>query len=313
MAEHHHHHSNNKKVLLISFLIITLFMFVEAIGGYLTNSLALLSDAGHMLSDAISLGIALIAFKLSERAVSNQKTFGYRRFEVLAAAINGITLILIAMFICYEAVGRFIEPPEVATIGMLMISVLGLMVNVLVAWLMMRGGDTKGNLNMRGAFMHVIGDMLGSAGAIIAALLMMSFGFLWADPLASAIVAILVFKSGLSITKASIHILMEGAPQHLDVEKIAQQIISNEQVLALHDLHIWTVSSGFNMLTCHIIVDAQMSIVESEQLLQKIEHQLLHAGIQHVTIQVETIKHHHDGSLLCNVKGQEEHHHHHHH
>ena len=312
MAEHHHHHhSNNKKVLLISFLIITIFMVVEAIGGYMTNSLALLSDAGHMLSDAISLGIALIAFKLSERAVSNQKTFGYKRFEVLAAAINGITLILIAIFICYEAIGRFIEPPEVATIGMLLISMLGLMVNVLVAWLMVRGGDTKGNLNMRGAFMHVIGDMLGSVGAIIAAILMMSFGFLWADPLASTIVAILVFKSGLSITKASIHILMEGAPDHLNVEEIAQQIRLNEQVLAMHDLHIWTVSSGFNMLTCHIIVDAQMSIVESEKLLQKVEHQLLHAGIQHVTIQVETIKHLHDESLLCKIKGEEEHHHHH--
>lgn len=287
-------------------------MIVEAIGGYVTNSLALLSDAGHMLSDAISLAIALIAFMLSERAVSNQKTFGYKRFEVLAAAINGLTLIVIAIFICYEAIGRFVQPPEVATFGMLLISVLGLLVNMLVAWLMIRGADTKENLNMRGAFMHVIGDMLGSVGAISAALLMMGFGWLWADPLASVIVAMLVFKSGISITKASVHILMEGAPETIDVEKVTQQIRLNEQVLALHDLHIWTVTSGFNMLTCHIVVDAQMSIVESEQLLQKIEHQLLHEGIQHVTIQVETTKHLHDDSLLCKVKVQEEHQHHHH-
>ena len=286
-------------------------MLIEAVGGYLTNSLALLSDAGHMLSDAISLGIALAAFMLSERAVSNQKTFGYKRFEVLAAAINGITLILIAIFICYEAIGRFIEPPEVATIGMLMISILGLLVNVLVAWLMIRGADTKENLNMRGAFMHVIGDMLGSIGAIIAALLMMSFGWLWADPLASVIVAIIVFKSGLSITKASVHILMEGAPHNIDVEKTAQQILSNEQVLALHDLHIWTISSGLHMLTCHIVVEKEMSIIESEHLLKSIEHQLLHAGIQHATIQVETMNHPHDESLLCKVKVKEEHHHHH--
>ena len=307
-----HHHTNNKKILLISFLLITTFMLVEAIGGYLTNSLALLSDAGHMLSDAISLAIALIAFMLSDRAVSTQKTFGYKRFEVLAAAINGITLTVIAIFICYEAIGRFIQPPEVATVGMLLISVLGLLVNVIVAWLMMRGADTKDNLNMRGAFMHVIGDMLGSVGAIIAALLIMGFGWLWADPLASVIVAIIVFRSGLSITKAAVHILMEGAPKNVEVEKTAQQLRINDQVLSLHDLHIWTISSGFNMLTCHIVVDEQMTIVEGEQLLQKIEHQLLHEGIHHVTIQIETTNHLHDESLLCKVKAEEEHHHHHH-
>lgn len=308
-----HHHTNNKKILAVSFLIITTFMLVEAIGGYLTNSLALLSDAGHMLSDAISIAIALTAFMLGERAVSNQKTFGYKRFEVLAATFNGITLMLIAVFICYEAIGRFIKPPEVASVGMLIISSIGLFVNILVAWLMVRGADTKENLNMRGAFMHVISDMVGSVGAIVAALLMMGFGWLWADPFASVIVAILVFRSGFSIMKASIHILMEGAPETIDVEKVAQRICSNKQVLALHDLHIWTISSGFNMFTCHIVVDAQLAIVESEKLLKTIEHQLLHEGIHHVTIQIETAMHPHDESLLCTFKVQEELHHHHHH
>lgn len=287
-------------------------MLIEAVGGYLTNSLALLSDAGHMLSDAISLAIALAAFMLSERAVSNQKTFGYKRFEVLAAVINGITLILIAVVICYEAIERFMKPPEVATMGMLIISVFGLMVNVLVAWLMMRGADTKGNLNMRGAFLHVIGDMLGSVGAIVAALLMMAFGWLWADPLASVIVAILVFKSGLSITKASTHILMEGSPPNIDAEKIAQQILSHEQIIAIHDLHLWTISSGLNMLTCHIVVDENMQISESEHIVKTVEHQLLHDGIQHVTIQVETAKHKHDEGLLCTIKAIQEDHQHHH-
>lgn len=312
MSEHHHH-TNNKKTLKISFIIITTFMLVEAIGGFFTNSLALLSDAGHMLSDAISLGIALIAFMLGERAVSNQKTFGYKRFEVLAAAFNGMTLMLIAIFICYEAIGRFIKPPEVASVGMLIISAIGLIVNIFVAWLMTRGADTKDNLNMRGAFLHVISDMLGSVGAIVAALLMMGFGWLWADPLASVIVAILVFRSGYSIMKASVHILMEGAPETIEVEKIAQQIGSNEQVLALHDLHIWTISSGFNMFTCHIVVAAQLPIGESEKLLKTIEHQLLDKGIHHVTIQVESAMHPHDESLLCTFKAQEEHHHNHHH
>ncbi|MEK4627572.1 cation diffusion facilitator family transporter [Solibacillus sp. FSL R7-0682] len=311
MAEHHHHHTNNKKVLAISFIIITTFMIVEAIGGLLTNSLALLSDAGHMLSDAISLCIALIAFMLSERAVTKQKTFGYKRFEVLAAAFNGLTLIIIAVVICYEAIGRFMEPLEVATLGMLVISVTGLIVNIIVAWIMMRGADTKENLNMRSAFMHVIGDMLGSIGAIIAALLIMGFGFLWADPLASMIVALLVLRSGYSITKASIHILMEGAPVNIQVDEIVKAMTKNPQVLSLHDLHIWTITSGLNALTCHLVVNEKMTVVESEGLLKKIEHELLHHGIHHVTIQLETVKHSHEDSLLCKVEGHDQHDHHH--
>ena len=253
-----HHHTSNKKILAISFAIITLFMIVEVIGGWVTNSLALLSDAGHMLSDSVSLAIALMAFILSERAVSKQNTFGYKRFEVLAAAFNGLTLLVIAVIICYEAIGRFIEPLEVATAGMLIISTIGLLVNGVVAWLMISGADTKGNLNMRGAFLHVLSDMLGSVGAILAALLIMAFGWGWADPLASIVVALLVFRSGWGIVKASLHILMEGVPESIDVEKIAQIITTNDKVIALHDLHVWTISSGLNMMTCHIVVDAQM-------------------------------------------------------
>jgi cobalt-zinc-cadmium efflux system protein len=258
-----------------------------------------------MLSDAISLGIALIAFLLSERAVSKQKTFGYKRFEVLAAAFNGLTLIAIAIVICYEAIGRFVEPPEVATLGMLLISITGLFVNVLVAWLMMRGADTKENLNMRGAFMHVIGDMLGSIGAIIAALLMIGFGFLWADPLASVVVALLVLRSGYSITKAAIHILMEGVPANIQVDEIVQLIMKEGGVLSLHDMHIWTITSGLNALTCHLVVYDKMTVVESEDMLKRIEHELLHHGIQHVTIQLETMNHSHEDRLLCTIEGEE--------
>ena len=161
---HQHAHPNNKKVLLFSFIIITLYMIVEAVGGFVTNSLALISDAGHMLSDAVALGIALLAFTFGEKAVNTGKTYGYRRFEILAATLNGVTLIAISLYIFYEAIGRFIHPPEVATVGMLIISIVGLLVNILVAWIMMRGSDTENNLNMRGAYLHVISDMLGSIG-----------------------------------------------------------------------------------------------------------------------------------------------------
>lgn len=177
---HGHAHNSNKKVLLISFIIITSYMIIEAVGGFLTNSLALLSDAGHMLSDSVSLVIALLAFQLGEKTASYSNTYGFRRFEIIAAMINGATLMLISLYIIYEAIIRFANPPEVATTGMLLISIIGLLVNLVVAWIMFRGGDTEHNLNMRGAFLHVISDMLGSVGAIIAAILMMVFGWGWA-------------------------------------------------------------------------------------------------------------------------------------
>ncbi|MED4531619.1 cation diffusion facilitator family transporter [Metabacillus fastidiosus] len=310
--DHNHTHSANKKVLLISFIIITGYMIIEAIGGFITNSLALLSDAGHMLSDSISLMIALIAFKLAEKSANYSKTFGYKRFEILAAVLNGVTLILIALYIFYESIERFANPPEVATNGMLIISFIGLMVNILVAWIMMRGGDTKENLNMHGAFLHVLSDMLGSVGAIVAALLIMFFDWGWADPLASVIVAILVLRSGYFVTKASIHVLMEGTPQNVDVDDVIQTIEKTEGVQNIHDLHVWSITSGLNALSCHAVVDNHLTIKESERLLREIEHNLEHKGITHVTIQMETTGHKHDDSIFCQAKSEQVHDHHQH-
>ena len=309
---HNHTHGANKKVLLISFIIITGYMLVEAMGGFITNSLALLSDAGHMLSDSISLAIALIAFKLGEKAASNSNTYGYKRFEILAAVINGVTLIAIALFIFYEAIGRFMNPPEVATMGMLIISSIGLVVNILVAWIMMRGADTEENLNMRGAYLHVLSDLLGSVGAIAAALLMMFFGWGWADPLASVIVAFLVLRSGFHVTKSAVHVLMEGTPNNIDMDDIVQTIKNTKGIHSVHDIHIWTITSGLNALSCHAVVDDRLTIAESEKMLQNIEHDLEHKGIQHVTIQLETGTHRHQDSILCQLNNELPHHHHHH-
>lgn len=309
--DHDHTHGANKKVLLISFFIITVYMVVEVIGGFLTNSLALLSDAGHMLSDSIALAIALAAFILGEKAASHSKTFGYKRFEILAAVLNGVTLIVIAVFIFYEAIKRFANPPEVATTGMLIVSVIGLLVNIVVAWIMMRGGDTEENLNMRGAYLHVLSDMLGSVGAIAAALLIIFFGWGWADPLASVIVAMLVLRSGFYVTKAAIHVLMEGTPSNVDVSDVIQTIEQTKGIQSIHDLHIWTISSGLNALSCHAVVDDQLTVAESESMLRKIEHDLEHKGITHVTIQLETEAHEHDKSILCTIKNEPAHDHHH--
>lgn len=279
-------------------------MVIEVIGGLITNSLALLADAGHMLSDAVSLFIALMAFKFSSKIADYGKTYGYRRFEILAAVINGATLVLVSAYIIYEAVERFQNPHQIASRGMLIIAFVGLLVNILVAWIMMRGADVKENLNMRGAYLHVISDMLGSVGAIIAALLIMFFGWGWADPLASIIVAILVLRSGYLVTKSSVHVLMEGAPDNMDAEKVSQKILNTNGINAIHDLHIWTITSGLNALTCHAVVYEKMTIEESEKMLRKIEHDLEHLNIHHVTIQLETPAHKHDNSVLCSVKAE---------
>ncbi|WP_077303222.1 cation diffusion facilitator family transporter [Virgibacillus pantothenticus] len=309
---HDHTHGANKKTLMISFIIITAYMIIEAIGGFITNSLALLSDAGHMLSDAISLGIALLAFTLGEKAANYSKTFGYKRFEILAAVLNGVTLVIIAIFIFYEAIQRFQNPPEVASTGMLIIAFIGLLVNILVAWTMMRGGDVEENLNMRGAYLHVISDMLGSVGAIIAALLIMFFGWGWADPLASVIVAALVLRSGYYVIKSGLHVLMEGTPQNVDVDDMIQTIQNTKGIQGVHDLHVWSITSGLNAASFHAVVDGQMSIAESEQLLRQIERDLEHKNIHHMTIQLETSSHLHDNSILCKVKAESSGHHHHH-
>lgn len=295
---HDHTHGANKKALLISFIVITAYMIVEAIGGFLTNSLALLSDAGHMLSDSISLGVGLLAFTFGEKVSNYSKTYGYKRFEILAAFFNGITLIAISLYIFYEAYQRFSDPPEVASTGMLLIASIGLVVNIVVAWILMRG-DTKENLNLRAAFLHVLGDLLGSVGAIIAALLIMFLGWGWADPLASVIVAVLVLISGWRVAKDAIHVLMEGTPKNIELDAIIQSMEKVDGVISIHDLHVWSITSGQNALSCHAVVDGDLSIHEAQTLLRTIEHELEHKGIGHVTIQMENDEHPHDDSLMC--------------
>lgn len=297
--DHNHVHTNNKKILLISFIIITLFMIVEVIGGYVTNSLALLSDAGHMLSDAISLFIALMAFKFGERVANQHKTYGYRRFEILAAFINGILLIAISLYIFYEAISRFINPPEVASTGMLIISTIGLIVNLVIAWLMFKGSDTKNNLNMRGAFIHVLGDLLGSVGAIVAAIIMIIFGWKLADPIASVIVAMLIIRSGYDVTKSALNVLMEGTPSNIDIHEISETITSHPEIIDVHDLHIWSITSDLTALSCHAVVDREKTVLECDSIIEEINHKLNHKSIQHATIQLETSDHQHDNSLLC--------------
>ena len=259
-------------------------MIVEVIGGIVTNSLALLSDAGHMLSDAAALGLSFYALKLGEKKVSQEKTYGYKRFEIIAAALNGLTLVIISIYIFFEAFQRFFNPPEVQSTGMLMISVIGLLVNIIAAWILMKG-DKEENLNVRSAFLHVLGDMLGSVGAIVAALLIMFLGWGIADPIASIIVAVLILISGYRVTKDSFHILMEGAPSQIDISQVKKALCKIPNVKEVHDLHIWTITSGYPVLSCHLTIfnDGVHDKILSQS--QKILHDEFH--IEHSTIQVE--------------------------
>lgn len=309
---HAHTHTANKRVLKTSFLIIAGFMLLEMIGGWLTNSLALLSDAGHMFSDAFSLGVALWAFKLGEKQTTLQKTFGYKRFEILSAAFNGLLLVLIALLILYEAIVRFIHPPQIATVSMLVISIIGLIVNIVVAVYMLRNSDTEDNINIRGAYLHVISDMFGSIGAIVAAILMMAFGWVWMDALASVLVAALVGRSGWKLFRQTLHILMEGAPANIPTDSLVQLILQTGQVKEVHDLHVWTITSNIHLLSCHIVVDGSLSVAEAEQIVYHIEHELFHRNISHVTIQVESERHPHNKHLLCSIDAAETHTHGHH-
>ncbi len=291
MGHHHHGHShdhshtNNKKALLSAFILIAAFMVVEVIGGIVTNSLALLSDAGHMLSDAASLGLSFFAIKLGERKVTQEKTYGYKRFEIIAAALNGLALIVVSGFILYEAFHRFFAPPEVQSTGMLLISVIGLVVNILAAWILMKG-DKGDNLNVRSAFAHVLGDMLGSVGAIAAALLIMFFGWGIADPIASVIVAVVILISGGRVARDSFNILMEGAPSQIDSNQLRDALKRIPMVKEVHDLHIWTITSGYPVLSCHITIFADGVHDEVLSLAQKVLHDEFE--IEHSTIQVET-------------------------
>lgn len=282
---HNHTHNANKKALLSSFILITVFMFAEIIGGIVTNSLALLSDAGHMFSDAVALGLSLAAFKFGEKAADQSKTYGYKRFEILAAFLNGLALIIIAIFIFYEAYHRFFAPPAVIGSGMMIISILGLLINILVAAILMRG-DSHENLNMRSALLHVFGDLLGSIGAIVAALLIIFFGWNLADPIASVIVSFLVLLSGIRILKDSIHILMEGKPTGIDMNKIINDFLTIDGVKEVHDMHIWAITSDFTALTAHVKVtdnsDRETILTQMESYLQNNYH------LEHSTIQLES-------------------------
>ncbi|AIQ76610.1 cation diffusion facilitator family transporter [Paenibacillus odorifer] len=286
---HGHHHfdpSGNKKGLMIALIITVGIMFLEFFGGLITNSLALLSDSGHMLNDASSLALSLVAVWFATKPASPNKTYGFHRFEILAALLNGVTLFVVAGFIIVEAYGRFFDPPTVASGSMMLIASIGLLANVASAWSLMRKGDVKNNINLRSAYLHVLGDALGSVGAIIAGLIMMIFGWYVADPIISVLVALLILRGAWGIIKHTVHVLMEGTPITINPAEVKEILESIEGVRNVHDLHIWTITSGLDSLSCHILIEEE---ADDQRILQQAIRLIAdHFKIQHTTIQVET-------------------------
>jgi cobalt-zinc-cadmium efflux system protein len=244
-----------------------------------------------MLSDASSLALSLIAIWFAAKPASPNKTYGFYRFEILAALFNGVTLFVIAGFIIWEAVQRFFNPPTVASGSMMLIASIGLFANLLSAWVLMRKGDVKHNVNVRSAYLHVIGDALGSVGAIAAGFIMWLFDWYIADPIISILVALLILKGAWGVLKHSIHILMEGTPVTIDQNEVKKALKSIEGVKDVHDLHIWTITSGLDSLSCHILIEDHQ---DSQKVLQAAIHMIEEKfKILHTTIQIETSQIHH--------------------
>lgn len=278
----HHHHGGRS--LLISFLLTSGFMLVEAVGGWLTNSLALLTDAGHMLTDAGALGMSLLALRLGARSPTRKHTFGFRRFEILAALFNGLALWAITGVIFHEAYLRLTAPPQVEAGGMMLVAAVGLAVNLISIVLLHAHKDES--LNIHGAFLHVAADSLGSVGALTAGVIIYYTVWTLVDPLVSVGIGFLILWSTWGLIRDSIHILLLGVPVHLDYEEVGEEIRSNEGVCCIYDLHLWSISSRQDALSAHVVV--QDDFDRKENLLRKIADGLqTRFNIDHVTLQLE--------------------------
>ena len=284
----HSHGSADKRALAIVLALTAGFMVAEVIGGLLTGSLALLADAGHMLSDAASLAVALFAAWLAGRPATPSRSFGFRRAEILAALFNGLTLVAISIWIFVEAFRRFSDPPEVMGGLMLAIAVLGLLVNVAGAFILSRSEGES--LNVEGALRHVLADIMGSIGAIVAAIVIILTGWRYADPLISALIGLLILASSWKLLRDSVTILLEATPRGIDADAVGRKMVGVEGINEVHDLHIWTITSGFPALAAHVLVGNNENCHEKRRELEDLlEHEF---GIDHTTLQVDHVADH---------------------
>ncbi len=290
--DHHHHHGHhhvdvaagNERTLWFALALTGGFMLVEVVAGWLTGSLALLSDAAHMFTDSAALAVSLAAVRLGRLPPDAKRTFGYQRFEILAAAFNAALLFVVALYILYEAWQRFVQPAPIQTAGMLVVAALGFAVNLLAARLLHAGSST--NLNMKGAYLEVMADLVGSAGVIVAALVIMATGYTWVDPLVAVLIGLWVVPRTWVLFRASVNILLEGVPDGLDIGQVRSSILEVPGVCGVHDLHVWAVASRETSLSAHVVV---LSAADSESALAGVARVLDERfHIHHSTIQVES-------------------------
>jgi cobalt-zinc-cadmium efflux system protein len=274
---------DSRRRLVVALGINVVMLVAEAVGGVITGSLAVLADAGHLLSDVGSIVLALIAARLAARPASGRRTFGYQRSEVLAALVNGLTLVAVSVFIGIEAIGRFSDPPSVAGGGVLALGVFGLLGNALATWYLARG--ERDDINLEGVIRHSFADALGSLGVIVAGAIVLAGGSDIVDPIVGLLISVLVLLSSWRLLKEPFDVLMEAAPADLDVDNMGAAICRVDGVRSVHDLHVWTVTAGFPALAAHVVV-ARGS--DRDQIRQRLEMELGESfGIEHTTLQME--------------------------
>ncbi len=273
----------NKKNLAIVFGLTAFYLIVEVIGGFWTGSLALLADAGHMLTDVAGVGLALLAIWFAEKPATPERTYGYYRVEILAALTNAVVLILISLYILYEAYQRFKNPPEVESAGMLGVAAIGLVINIIGMYIL-RSGSTE-SLNMKGAYFEVLSDALTSIGVIIAGIIMLTTGWYYADPIISAGIGLFILPRTWSLLKDAVGVLIEGTPSDVDLAKLRESLAKIEGVAGVHDLHVWSLTSGVNAMSVHAVL---AETAEHDDVLARVhEHCTEEFKITHVTVQTE--------------------------
>ncbi len=320
--DHSHHHGHDHdhhglfhvhtsaKHMKKAFFLTLFILLIEILGGILSHSLALLSDAGHVVTDVAAIGLSWFALHLAMRPSNEKMTYGYYRTGILAALLNAVMLILITLWIVYEAINRFTHPVVVQSGWMLVSAAFGLGMNLYLGFGMRDDED----LNVKSAFLHMMGDAAASAGVIVAGIILMFTHLTFVDPLLSLLIAVLIAFGAVRILRQTIIILLEGTPVGIDFQKVVQAIQTVPCVEDVHDVHVWSIASGRNALSCHIVLDGRVTIQDSQGVLRAIEHTLIHMGIAHVTIQTEDSGHPHEAKTLCQgheESSQKEAHHHH--
>ncbi|BDP44705.1 cation efflux system protein (plasmid) [Deinococcus aetherius] len=294
MSEHGHSHGANASTrqLTLALGLTGTFLVVEVFYAFISGSLALLSDAGHMLTDVMALALSLFAIRIGQRAADRRRTFGYRRAEILAAAVNAGALFAIGMYILFEAYRRLREPVEIQSTTMLTVAVLGLIVNVISARILV--GGSQGSLNVKSAYLEVVSDLLGSVAVIVGALLIRFTGLTWIDPVLGALIGLWVLPRTWTLLRASVNVLLEGVPEGLDLDVLRGDLAALPDVTEVHDLHVWSVTSGEHNLTAHLVTNTP-----GPDLLARVHEVAERHGIEHSTVQLEPPGAHagHEGHL----------------